>query len=91
MKKIQNLGKALSKAEQKNIKGGQFIMEECLLIAICPAGYNAIANPIDESVKCCSHTIDCCYGVRCDGSTFAWGSGCGSGGSGGGPGVGSAG
>ncbi len=73
---MQNFGKVLSKEAQKNIKGGGWILEECVLIALCPAGYNAVANPIDESVKCCSQTIDCCYGIRCDGSSFAWGAGC---------------
>lgn len=80
MKKMNNFGRALSRKEQKLILGGAGASVACsngmILSVSCPSGHNAIGNEQNDSVKCCSTTVDCCTGIRCDGSTFSVGSGC---------------
>jgi hypothetical protein len=85
MKKVNHIGKPLSKKEQKLIVGGHiaeyngcppFSPGYPSISVNCGSGETPLENPIDHSAKCC-HTIhDCCHGKRCDGSTFEIGSGC---------------
>lgn len=84
MKKVNQIGKRLSKKEQKLIVGGTGAIVDCPPFSIhyphlpitCDENEEALTNSAGGSVKCCHRIHDCCYGKRCDGSTFEVGAGC---------------
>lgn len=70
MKRLHSFGRILSRKEQQKVLGGNVnIGINCnngvLVSASCGADYNPIINLVDNSVKCCHRTLDCCFTSSC--------------------------
>lgn len=61
MKRLQNLGKSLTKAEQKKINGGLMMLGQCVMV-YSTQGYSSCWYTNDDPLALC-HRV---YGSNCE-------------------------